>query len=128
MMWMTKQNFLGASPLLVDESSLARAWAKTILHVMDHSGLEVSPLVLSVTGLLEDGTPHESQELRAALDTLLLKEGHRRIDDVAFTIFPQRLWKIAQGDRKKLFTYYRDAFPRRSEESRVGKECVRKCR
>jgi len=109
---MTKQTTVVVPPLLVDEPSLARAWAKATLHVMDHSGLEISPLVLSVTGFQEDGTPHESSELRSALDTLLLAEGHRSIDDVAFTIFPQRIWQIAQGDRKKLFSYYRDAFPR----------------
>ena len=105
---MTKQT----APLLVDEPSLSRAWAKVVLHVMDHTGLEVSPLVLSVTGFNSDGVAHETGELRTALDALLLEEGLRSVEDVAFTIFPQRLWQIAQGDRKKLFTYYRDAFPR----------------
>lgn len=109
---MTKRNAPEAAPFLVDEPSLSRAWSKAVLHVMDHSGLEISPLVLSVTGFLEDGAPHESQELRVALDALLLEEGLRSIEDVAFTIFPQRLWQIAQGNRKKLFAYYRDAFPR----------------
>ena len=34
------------------------------------------------------------------------------MEDVAFTIFPQRLWQVAQGDRARLFKFYRDAFPR----------------
>ena len=109
---MTKRNFPEASPILVDEPSLSRAWSRAVLHVMDHSGLEISPLVLSVTGFLEGGVPHESKELRAALDALLQEEGLRSIEDVAFTIFPQRIWQIAQSDRMKLYAYYRDAFPR----------------
>lgn len=107
---MSKRNEV--APLLVDEPSLSRAWSKAVLHVMDHSGLEISPLVLSVTGFDTEGVPQESPELRAKLDALLQEEGLRSIEDVAFTIFPQRLWQVAQGDRKKLFAYYRDAFPR----------------
>lgn len=38
------------SPVLVDESDLSRAWAKAVLHVLDHPGLEISPLILSVSG------------------------------------------------------------------------------
>ncbi|WCM95744.1 hypothetical protein M5C96_14790 [Acidovorax sp. GBBC 1281] len=39
-------------------------------------------------------------------------KGKRNIEDVAFTIFPQRLWRMAQGDRKKLFDMYKNVFPR----------------
>ncbi|MDH2405303.1 hypothetical protein QCM77_36240 [Bradyrhizobium sp. SSUT18] len=34
------------------------------------------------------------------------------VDDVAFTIFPQRLWQMSRGDRSRLFALYRATFPR----------------
>src|SRR3546814_3164729 len=47
----------------------------------------------------------------AALDALLSKKKKRDVEDVAYTIFPQRLWTMAQGDRAKLFEFYKMAFP-----------------
>lgn len=100
------------SPVLVDESDLSRAWAKAVLHVLDHPGPEISPLILSVSGFNEDGGVVETPAVRAALDTLLSVKQMRSVEDVAFTIFPQRIWQVAQGNRADLFKYYRDAFPR----------------
>jgi len=37
-------------PLLIDEQDLSVAWAKAVLHVVANAGLEISPLILSVTG------------------------------------------------------------------------------
>lgn len=101
-----------AGPLLVAETSLSTAWAKAVMHVVDHAGREISPLILSVTGFDEEGLPYEDKEVRAALDRLLAANKMLTVEDVAFTIFPQRIWKIARGDRAKLFALYRDAFPR----------------
>ena len=100
------------SPVLVDESDLSRAWVKAVLHVLDNPGPEISPLILSVSGFREDGGVVETPTVRTALDTLLLAKQMRSVEDVAFTIFPQRIWQVAQGDRATLFRYYRDAFPR----------------
>ncbi|WP_187427595.1 thymidylate synthase [Comamonas sp. Z1] len=99
-------------PLLVDEPDISRAWAKAVLHVIEHAGSEVSPLILSVHGFDEGKKIPETEPIRLALDRLLSRKGIRSVDDVAFTIFPQRLWQLAQGDRKALFQYYKDAFPR----------------
>lgn len=99
-------------PVLVDEQDLSLAWAAAALHAIDHAGPEISPLVLSVSGFSELGVARETTAIRTALDALLSARGHRSVEDVAFTIFPQRLWRVAQGDRAKLFQYYRDAFPR----------------
>lgn len=99
-------------PVLVDEPDLSRAWAKAVLHVLNHAGLEISPLILSVTGFDERGVVAETPDVRGALDSLLKAKGMRSVEDVAFTIFPQRIWQVAQGDRAALFHLYRDAFPR----------------
>jgi len=109
---MTKNNGLVTRPLLIDEPGLSLAWARAVVHVIEHVGLEISPLVMSVTGFDDDGVPPEDQRVRTELDDLLLVKGMRSVEDVAFTIFPQRLWQVARGDRALLFKYYRDAFPR----------------
>ena len=75
-------------PLLVDEADISRAWAKAVLHVVDHAGPEISPLVLSVTGFGQNGEVPETPAIRSALDALLLKKKLRSVEDVAFTIFP----------------------------------------
>lgn len=109
---MTKKHTLINGPVLVDESNLSRAWARAVLHAIDHSGSEISPLIISVTGFDDKGLAQEDSAVRQELDKILLSKEMRSVSDVAFTIFPERLWKIAQGDRKKLFDYYRSAFPR----------------
>ena len=50
--------------------------------------------------------------MRQDLDALLAAENEWDIETVAFTIFPERLWQIAGGDRGKLFDIYRRAFPK----------------
>lgn len=101
-----------ASPFNVDEPNISRAWSKVALHILDHAGAEVSPLMLSVSGFDETGQIDEDPHIRTELDALLLAHEHQDIRSVAHTIFPQRIWKIAQGDRNYFFKLYRDAFPR----------------
>lgn len=98
-------------PVLVTARTVSEAWARTLLHVLDHPGKEISPLVLSVTGF--DGGPiPEEFGVRNTLDSVLRACGFVDIDTVAFTIFPQRLWDIVGGDRALLFRLYRDTYPR----------------
>ncbi len=109
---MTKKSSSAIRPLLIEDNNLSRGWAKILLHIADHPGHEISPLILSVTGFNEQGLSNETSSIRDELDKLLIHKGFRNIEDVAFTIFPQRLWQLAQGNRSQLFKYYRDAFPR----------------
>src|SRR4051812_9127462 len=96
-------------PLAIDETSVSRAYSRLLLHVLDNPGTEVAPLNLSVSDFeIGQGIP-EDAGVRQALDALLLKKGKKDVEDVAFTIFPQRLWEMAQGDRKKLFAFYQMA-------------------
>ena len=108
---MTKSSH-SVGPFLVNEPNLSTAWASAVLHVIDNAGPEVSPLILSVTGFTADGEVPESPEIRAKLDSLFAARSMRSVDDVAFTIFPQQLWKIARGNRQELYRIYKDAFPR----------------
>lgn len=99
------------APLLIDEEGVSRAYARLILAVADSPGVEVAPLVLSINGFLPDRTTPEDGPLRAEMDALLNSKGRMSVDDVAFTIFPEELWRLAQRNRTRLFEYFRLAWP-----------------
>jgi hypothetical protein len=107
---MTKQT-PSTEPLVISATSVSEAYAKTLLHIVDHPGTEVSPLVLTVTGFNSDGRIPEDQAVRSAMDVALKLKGETPVEDVAFTIFPQQLWTMAQGDRAKLYQFYQWSFP-----------------
>lgn len=99
-------------PVMINDSNLSRAWSRLLLGILKGSGTEVSPLVLSVAGLGEKGAISEDPAVRQALDQLLKRKDKLKVEDVAFTVFPQRLWEMSRGDRTRLFTLYRATFPR----------------
>jgi len=110
---MSKAKMLTAPPpAVIEDTNLSRAWARLLLQVLDGAGTEVAPLILSLSGFAQNGAPVEDLGVREALDQLLRHKGRLAIDDVAFTIFPQRIWQISRGDRTRLFDLYRATFPR----------------
>jgi len=110
---MSKAKMLAAPPpMVIDDTNLSRAWARLLLQVLNGAGTEVAPLILSLSGFTENGAAIEDPAVRQALDRLLKRKGRLVVDDVAFTIFPQRLWEMSRGDRSRLFTLYRATFPR----------------
>jgi hypothetical protein len=113
MTWMSKSKASAApQPVMINDSNLSRAWSRLLLGVLDGAGTEVSPLVLSVTGFDDNGVVPEHPAVRQALDQLLKRKSRLKVEDVAFTIFPQRVWEMSRGDRTRLFTLYRATFPR----------------
>jgi hypothetical protein len=98
-------------PLLISETSVSRAYARILCHVVGEAGKEISPLIVTISGFGPKREIPEDAELRATLDTLLVKKGKRSVEDVAYTIFPQRLWDMARPDRAQLFAFYRMALP-----------------
>lgn len=98
------------SPLLIEANNISLAWGKAALHVLEHSGTEISPLIISVTGFKGNNSIPEHPEIHKQLDLLLKKGNFRDIENVAFTIFPQRMWKIAKGDRKLLWKLYKYSY------------------
>jgi hypothetical protein len=98
---MSKSKSVAApEPLLISETSISRAYARILLRVIDEPGKEISPLVMTVSGFGPSREIPEDPALRAALDTLLGRKSKSDVEDVAYTIFPQRLWDMAQGDRR----------------------------
>jgi len=75
----------------------------------------ITPLTLSITGFDDDGSPAEIPDIRKAVDAFLEAEGKRDVENIAWTIFPQRYWEMSGGDRKTFFEMFREAFPRIQE-------------
>ena len=108
---MSKKTPTTTAPLLVTGSNLSAVWSEVFIHIVDHPGKQIAPLVLSITGFDDHGVAAEDPAVRLALDSTLALESHYSTEDVAYTIFPQRLWTMAQGNRTTLYQFYRMAFP-----------------
>lgn len=100
------------TPILIEDTNLSRAWSRLLLQVLGNAGNEVSPLILSLTGFGAGGAIAEDTTIRQLLDQLLQHKGRLSVEDVAFPIFPQRLWKMSRGNRARFFRHYRATFPR----------------
>jgi thymidylate synthase len=98
-------------PLIIEEKNLSYAWSRAFLHILDHSGKQVSPLLITLTGFT-NGMPNEDPAIRDALDNCLKIKNEQSVDTVANTIFPSSLWRLSQGDRHKLFEIYLNTIPR----------------
>lgn len=101
-----------AVPQLLESDNLSLAWGEVLSRILGPGGTDISPLVLSITGFDDDGDPLENAAVRAALEELLESEGKRDVDNVAFTIFPRRYYKMVSGDRAELYSLYRESFSR----------------
>ncbi len=109
---MSKRSVGASRPILIEDANLSWAWAKILLHIQANTGKTISPLIVSIRGFDDNGKPQEDLALRRDLDALLAKAEEWDVETVAFTIFPERMWRIAGGDRQALFKLYKAAFPR----------------
>lgn len=100
-----------SEPLMIAARSVSEAYSRVLLHILGHPGKEIAPLVLTIDGFDQKYDVPEDPAVRIAVDALLKAKGYIDVEDVAYTIFPQRLWTMAQGDRARLFEFYRMAFP-----------------
>lgn len=101
-----------AEPATITAPNLSLGWA-AVLDRLARPGVDsISPLSLSITGLTDNGVAVEVAAIRAAIDELLSAKDKREVENVAWTIFPQRYWVMAQGDRELFFEMFREAYPR----------------
>ena len=98
-------------PLLITSDNLSLAWAEAFLHIIDHPGKEVAPLVVSICGFA-DGFPNEERSIQIALDRSLESSEYQSVETVANTIFPESHWKLSRGDRHELYRIYLRTLPR----------------
>jgi hypothetical protein len=102
---------MSTSPLLIDQPSISHVWAKALLHVLAHPGKTISPLIVSITGFQARTIP-EDPTFRAAVDVALEQANEQSAHTVANTIFPESIWRLARGDRNRLYEIYLRSFPR----------------
>lgn len=104
-----------AEPKAIVAANLSLGWATVLDHLARPGVDAISPLSLSFIGFDENGKPDEVPAIRTAVDTLLAAKGKRDVENVAWTIFPQRYWLMAEGNRATFFEIFREAFPRIQE-------------
>lgn len=91
------------------ETSIERAWARTFLEAVEHPSRELAPFAMciasaSASGLvLPDTLTHP---LVTVLDACLEENGHQSVEKVAFPLFPERLWRVCDGDRQELYAEF----------------------
>jgi hypothetical protein len=85
-------------------SNLSQVWARAFLHAMERGVAEVTPLMVSITGLSVQPMVEE-ERIRLAIDSALREKNESLVHTVANTIFPQAYWKPDRG-RQQLFDKY----------------------
>lgn len=104
-----------AVPEMITARNLSLGWA-AVLDRLAMPGIHgISPLALSITGFDEKSVAAEIPKIRMAVDALLKAKGKRDVENVAWTIFPERYWKMSEGDRESFFALFRDTFRRVQE-------------
>lgn len=94
------------APLLIEETNLSDAWCKTLDHIVQNPGKEITPLLLSLTSF------DETKKVRDNLDSSLKRNNKASIHTVSETIFPESLYKYFKYDRHALYDGYLDILPR----------------
>jgi hypothetical protein len=96
-------------PLSIEKTNLSRAWAQAFLAAAASRGGEILPLIVTVTGFINN-KPIETSSIKQALDLALLGQKQSLCETVASTIFPQSLWNPSRG-REALFQRYENILP-----------------
>lgn len=91
---------MNTSPLLVEETNLSDAWCKVLDHIIKSPGIEITPLVLTLTGF------DEIAKIREVLDSDLKRNKCFSIRTVSETIFPESLYQFCEQDRHCLYEEY----------------------
>jgi thymidylate synthase len=88
------------TPLLIEETNLSIAWTKVLKNIIEQSGKEISPLLLSLTEF------NDFPETQKILDLSLKSNGMATVKTVSETIFPDSLYRYCGKDRFKLYKEY----------------------
>lgn len=101
---------ISSAPLLIKETNLSYAWGRVFLHIIDNTGTEISPLVITLTGF-KNGSYQEDSTIVKALDECLLTHNKKEVSKVYETIFPASMWELFKDNRQELFSNYIDDLP-----------------
>jgi thymidylate synthase len=90
----------------VEDTNLSSAWVKVLKRIVEGSGNEITPLLLSLTGF------DESTDIREQLDLKLMQSKIGSVQTVSETIFPNSLYQLSGYNRDKLYDLYKKNLPR----------------
>ncbi len=94
-------------PILIEGNNLSTTWCRTLQHIVENPGSEITPLVITLSGF------EEHTVINNLLNEDLSKNNLDSIEVVSETIFPQSLYRYNENDRQKLFdSYLENVLPR----------------
>jgi hypothetical protein len=108
---------------VINDSTISGAWFQMVTIIRDHTGAELSPLLITLSGI-DPATCEAFDPVRTALDTVLVKRGLNSTNTVANTIFPQSLYRFAKFEREKLYALYLDLVPRMKAIDRRNRDGI----
>jgi len=88
------------SQYVIEGTNLSTVWITAIERILESSGTEITPLLLTLIGF------DESAIIRSALDSQLEKSKMGSVETVSETIFPDSLYRYYGQDRFMLFNTY----------------------
>ena len=109
---MSRSSSRATPPRVYEDNLISAVWAKLFLGIIRAPGGEISSVMVSLDGFSEADEVNEVESIRRELDSCLKKMSKLSVQQVAFTIFPEQIWKLAEHDRTKLFSLYRKIYRR----------------
>lgn len=85
---------------MIEDTSLSGAWHQTLGRILGQPGIEITPLVVTITDF------HESKEFREMLNADLSGHNLDSIETVSETIFPASLYQHCKYNRQELYEKY----------------------
>ena len=99
-------------PVTIVANNLSVGWARAMLELCKPGVTRIAPMTLVIRGFDEHGIAAEVPQIRAGVEAFLVDQEKRDVENVAWTIFPQRYLELAGGDREAFFDLFNDTFPR----------------
>lgn len=97
---------MSTSPTIIEDTNLSSAWHIALERTIDSSGMEIIPLVITLTDF------NESRKIRDTLDSHLNNNNLPSIQTVSETIFPESLYQLVDKDWPALYNQYLKNLPR----------------
>jgi hypothetical protein len=94
---------------LIEAPNVSEAWLALAQSALAQPGAELSPAVVCIRPI---GSDDEDPNVRVRVDEALEARGFSSVRTVANTIFPASMWRLAAGDRARLYARYRALLPR----------------
>lgn len=90
----------------IEETNLSNAWWRVLNCIVKRPGMELTPLLLSLTNF------GEIEKIREVLDFNLKNSNYDSIHTVSETIFPNSLYQYLDQDRFALYSEYKKSMDR----------------